>query len=334
MRTRLCSLLFVLALAVLVLPGTAAARDTVCRLAYMAKVQYAPQLLALQHGWFRAQGMEVQGINLGMTTGISATEALVSGSADVAVMGDVPGLIALASAHPTVLVCAYGGGENMHALIVSDKSGIRSADDLKGKRIGCHFGSSTHGGLHLFLARHNLASSVTLVNTPQKNLVEALLSGSIEAFAASEPAPSLALAKIPGARLLTTLSGLGNSYPLVMVASRAYAEAHPEVLRLLVEGTKRGVDFILADPARAAQEVSRLTGAPAAMEEKTLKTLEWRVRLDDEVLTSLQRTAEFLHGIQRLKRVPNLPSLVWQDPEVTQDASAQGRAEDWKKEAD
>ncbi len=70
------------------------------------------------------------------------------------------------------------------------------------------------------------------------------------------------------------------------------------------------------------------------MEEKTLKTLEWRVRLDDEVLTSLQRTAEFLHGIQRLKRVPNLPSLVWQDPEVTQDASAQGRAEDWKKEAD
>ena len=143
----------------------------------------------------------------------------------------------------------------------------------------------------------------------QKNLVEALLSGSIDAFAASEPAPSLALARVPGARQLATLSGLGNSYPLVMVASRAYAQAHPEVLRLLVEGTKKGVDCILADPARAAREIAKLTGAPAAMEERTLKTLEWKVRLDDEVLASLQSTADFLHGIRRLRAVPDLPAL-------------------------
>ena len=334
MRKHLCFLaLCVLGLVSLAVPAAAAAQNTVCRLACMAKVQYAPQLLALQHGWFRAEGIEVAGVNLGMTTGISATEALVSGSADVAVMGDVPGLIALASAHPTVLVCAYGGGENMHALIVSDRSGIRTVDDLRGKRIGCHFGSSTHGGLHLFLARHNLASSVTLVNTPQKNLEEALLSGSIDAFAASEPAPSLALARVPGARQLATLSGLGNSYPLVMVASRAYAQAHPEVLRLLVEGTKKGVDCILADPARAAREIAKLTGAPASMEERTLKTLEWTVRLDDEVLASLQSTADFLHGIRRLRAVPDLPALVWRDPVAAQGASAQTAAGD-RKEAD
>ena len=143
--------------------------ETTCRLAYTAKVQYAPQILALKKGWLSAPGVEFKAIDLGMSTGIAAAEAVVSGSADVAVMGDVPAIIALASARPCVLVCSYGGGEDMHSIIVSEKSGIKAIEDLAGKRIGVHFGSSTHGGIHRFLEKHGLSSSVKLVNTPQKN---------------------------------------------------------------------------------------------------------------------------------------------------------------------
>lgn len=300
----LCSL-------ILICPGTVRADGTVCRLAYSAKVQYAPQILALQHGWFKEAGADVKGVNLGMTTGISATEALVSGSADVTVMGDVPGIIALASSHPTVLVCAYGGGEGMHSIVVSEKSGIKTIEELRGKRIGCHFGSSTHGGIHLFLEKHGLAKAVTLVNIPQKNLVEALISGSIDGFAASEPAPSLALKKVKGARLLTTLHGLGNSYPLVMVASKSFAEKHPDILKALVDGTLKGVDLIKADPASAGKELATATGAPADLEEATLRKLSWDVRLDRDVITSLEQTAQFLHSIGRLKTVPNIAASTW-----------------------
>lgn len=78
-----------------VLCGAPVSAETTCRLAYTAKVQYAPQILALKKGWLSAPGVEFKAIDLGMSTGIAAAEAVVSGSADVAVMGDVPAIIAL-----------------------------------------------------------------------------------------------------------------------------------------------------------------------------------------------------------------------------------------------
>ena len=197
----------------------------------------------------------------------------------------------------------------MHSIIVSEKSGIKAIEDLAGKRIGVHYGSSTQGGIHRFLEKHGLSSSVKLVNTPQKNLVEALISGSIDAVAASEPAPSLALDKVPGSRLLTTLHGLGNDYPLMMVATKSFADAHPEALKALVEGTRKGVDYIKADPDTAGTELSASTGTPAKVEQRTLRKLAWEVRLDDGIVASLEQTANFLNSIGRLKKVPDIRGM-------------------------
>ena len=75
--------------------GQTQSQAQVCRLAYTAKGYYAPQFLAMRKGWFEADGVKVQEVNLGMSAGVAGAEALVSGSADVAVMGDVPALIAV-----------------------------------------------------------------------------------------------------------------------------------------------------------------------------------------------------------------------------------------------
>ncbi len=249
----------------------------------------------------------MQAVDLGMSAGIAAAEALVSGSADVAVMGDVPAVFALASARPCVLITSYGGGETMHSIIVSATSGINTPGDLIGRRIGVHFGSSTHGAVYRYLQANNIdPASLTLVNVPQNSLVEALISGDIDALAASEPTPSLALDKVSGSRLLSTLGGLGNEYPLMLVASKDFADAHPEVTRVLITGTRKAVDFINADPETAGSELSTVTGTPVKLEQNTLSRLTWQVRLDQDILKSLEQTAAFLHKTGRLKHVPDI----------------------------
>ncbi len=279
----------------------------VCRLAYTAKGYYAPQFLAMRKGWFEADGVKVQEVNLGMSAGVAGAEALVSGSADVAVMGDVPALIALASDRDCVLIGAYGGGEKMHSIMTGEKSGITSPADLRGKRLGVQFGSSTHGAVYLYLKAQGVnPADVTLVNISQKELIEALIAGSIDALAASEPTPTLTLEKVPGSRELANLSGLGNDYPLLIVASRAYADAHPEAIQAVVDGTARAVAFINADPVTAGTETAAVTGAPAALETGMFRKMEWRLRLDDQTLKSLGITAEFLHSIGKLKKIPDL----------------------------
>lgn len=310
-KTALCAILAIIC----GLFASAGAKAAECRLAYTAKAQYAPQILAFKNGWFKAKGINFVPVDLGMGTGIVACEALLSGSADAAVMGDAPAIIALASGYPCKLVCAYGGGENMHSLIVSEKSGIKNIPDLAGKRIGAHFGSSAHGGLELFLDMHGLSKSVALVNIPQKNLVEALASNSVDAILASEPAPSLALDKAPGSSKLTTLAGLGNDYPLLLVVSAKYAAEHPAAIAALIEGTRKGVDFINQHPAAAAGELAKITRTPLKTEEKILDNLEWKVRMGREVVESLIQTANFLRKTGRLKTMPAIADMVYKAEE-------------------
>lgn len=298
----------------------------VCRLAYTSKGYYAPQFLASQKGWLAADGVIVEDVKLGMSAGIAAAEALVSGSADVAVMGDVPALIALAGPRDCVLVAAYGGGENMHSIVVGDKSGVAEPADLAGKRLGVQFGSSTHGAVYLYLEHHGIdPATVRLVNLSQKDLIEALLSGSIDAFAASEPTPMLSREKVPGARELANLSGLGNDYPSLIVASREFADAHPEAVRAIVAGTRRAVDWINADPDAAAAETALVTGVPASLEAAMFRKMDWRVRLDDQVVRSLNMTGEFLHRIGKLKEIPDVEGR--SRPEFLQPQVGQGRRE-------
>ena len=88
-------------------------------------------------------------------------------------------------------------------------------------------------------------------------------------------------------------------------------DKHPDILKALVDGTLKGVDLIKADPASAGKELATATGAPADLEEATLRKLSWDVRLDRDVITSLEQTAQFLHSIGRLKTVPNIAASTW-----------------------
>lgn len=288
-------------------PPKGKAENTVCRLAYTAKGYYAPQFLASRKGWFAAKGVTVQDVPLGMSAGIAGAEALVSGSADVAVMGDVPALIALASNRDCVLIAAYGGGEKMHSIIATEKAGITKPADLAGKRLGVQFGSSTHGAVYLYLEHNGIdPATVKLVNMPQKDLIEGLQSDSIDALAASEPTPTLALKKVPGAHEVAVLSGLGNDYPLLLVASKAFADAHPDAIRAIVAGTRKAVDWINTDPDAAGAATAAVTGAPASVEADMFRKMDWKVRLDDQTIDSLNKTAAFLHSIGKLKQIPDV----------------------------
>jgi ABC-type nitrate/sulfonate/bicarbonate transport system substrate-binding protein len=288
-------------------PAKEKEEPTVCRLAYTQKGYYAPQFLAARHGWFAADGVKIQEVRLGMSAGIAGAEALVSGSADVAVMGDVPALIALESARECVLVAAYCTGERMHSIVVTEKANIKTPADLVGKKLGVQFGSSTHGAVYLYLEHHGInPASISLMNIPQKDLIEALISGSIDALAASKPTPLQVLQKVPGTTELACLSGLGNNYPFAIVASRAYAEAHPEAIRAIVAGTRKVIEWMNADPDTAARETAEVTGASAEIEAATFREMEWRVRLDQQIIESLNKTAAFLVRTGKLKSLSDV----------------------------
>lgn len=303
--------------------GTPSAKKpTDLRLAYGTKIHYAPQIIALKQGLFTDEQLAVE--TKAVQAGIQAAEALTSGSADIAVMGDAPAVIAAASGMSVKMVASYGGGEKMHRLIAAPGSRMDSAADLKGKRVGVQMGSSTHGGFLLFLEKNGMsADDLKLIALNPSDMPEAMLTRQIDAMVGSEPWPSNVEERVEGSYELATLSGLGNNYPLVMLATDTYVREHPDAVLAALRATDRAVDFMHARPDDAAALISEATGVPAARERKIMGTLEWEVVLDEATVDSLKQTAEFLHSQGKIVNMPDWDAFV--DPSFVGDLRSQAR---------
>ena len=307
-RMPLTSLLFAAALLVGCTLGAGreaqAGQSTKLRLAYGAKIHYAPQIIALKKGYFAAEGLEVEAKIV--QAGIQAAEAMTSGSADAAVMGDAPAIIAAASGMPLKIVASYGGGEKMHRLIVAPNSGIHKPADLIGKRVAVQMGSSTHGAFLLFLSKHKVnARRVKLVPLDPSDMPEAMTSGQIDAAVGSEPWPSNIEERVKGSYDVATLSGLGNNFPLVMLVTDRFAKEHPEAVVVALRATQNAVNFMRQHPDQAAALISETTGVPAVKEQKVMQTLAWGVVLDNATINSLKQTADFLYKQGKIQRLPD-----------------------------
>lgn len=122
--------------------------------------------------------------------------------------------------------------------VVSRENGLM--ERLAGKRIGYVEGSSAHHALLQGLNSVGLTDKqVILVPMGVDEMPDALEQGRIEAFAAWEPAPSVALARTPANRII--FRGQSTDF---FVFSRDFTKAHPEAAREVVAGFIRSLEWM------------------------------------------------------------------------------------------
>ena len=261
------------------------------RMAYQDRIGSAVCIVAAEKGFFQAAGVSVKAFRF--NNGPACAEALFSGSVDIAGMGDTTAIIATARHLPLTIIASHGSGEHRHRLMVAQNSSITRIDHLAGKTIGVKMGTSTHGGFLSFLAAHHLSiKDIHLIDMRPQEMTEALLAGSIDAFVASEPTPSLA--ELHGAREMTTLGNLGNIYPLLVLANNKILEQRPDAIRGLLQALQQAVCFIDEKPAETAAILAKVTGLPIDVVQKSMKLHRYHLMLDETIMASLEDTAGFL----------------------------------------
>lgn len=285
----------VIALFLLSLPACSApdlTQDTpVVRFAYQDRVGSIIPIVAVEQVMFEAEGVRVRSAQF--NSGPASAEALYTGAVDVAAMGDTAALIMLARRPDMVILASHAAGEHRHRLMVKADSGLQGLEDLKGKTVAVRKGTSTHGGLLLALNRQGIpVADLKLMDLSPPVMTDALAAGSIEAFAASEPTPSVA--ETSGARQLATFGGLGNEYPILIVAPRAFVAANEAALERFFWALKRAEAFALANPERVIKLLAEQSGLSPQAVQSAMSRHSYALRLDQSILESLEQTADFL----------------------------------------
>ncbi len=232
-------------IAALSLTGTAQAQDVT--IGY--QTIYNPWKVAIADGKFE----EATGANINwqrFDSGAKVINAMASGDVHIALAGSSPIAAGVSRDLPMTLFWITENINNAEALVVRDGSGIIAPQDLKGKKIGVPFVSTTH--FHTLFALEQFGISpneVELLNLQPNAIAAAWERGDIDAAFVWDPA--LGRIKETGKVLLTSgdLSNWGKATFDGMVVVNDFAAENEEFMCQFVKTISAADEAYRSNPS-------------------------------------------------------------------------------------
>ena len=261
-------------------------------LAFISSSMQRDRLLRTELG---KAGLELR--SLPFRKGNDMVALLGQGRLDIAFLGDMPTVntVLLGQA-----VIAGLGKRNFSSIVSRDYGQI---EGLRGKRVAYSAGSSSHLVLLRGLKAAKMGEAdVTLVAMEPAQMPDALDSGSIDAFSAWEPTPSISIARNPKNRAI--YRGMSTDW---VVLARDFTEQRAQVTLALVASYARAINWM-----RAANANAERAGA-------------W-VLADGEAFTAAPRTLSMAKVVEIVRKdllevpgAPAVPSAVDGAPPLTRE---------------
>ncbi|MGX1089268.1 ABC transporter substrate-binding protein [Pseudomonas sp. AP3_22 TE3818] len=221
---------------------------------------------------FAEQGIKIQW-SFFKGAGPVINEAFANGQVDLAYLGDLAAIIGKSNGLDTRLLSASARGVK-HYLGVVPGSGIKTLQDLKGKRVAIFRGTASQLSFDAALASQGLSEKdVKVINLDFNAAVAALAAKQIDASWGGSGLTALqakGLAELP---LTTKDLGGAGSVQAVLVGTGKFVDAHPEAVAKLLKAQQQAVEWLTQDSNKDAyiQLVSGLANYPAVILTQDLK---------------------------------------------------------------
>ena len=229
------------------------------KLGYMRIVDCSPMFMAMEKGFFKAEGLELE------TAPMAGGAVIVQGVTSGDLQFGWTNVISLYQAHVEGFdfkfiaggaINARGANET-HAIVVGVNSPIKVAKDLEGKTVAVN---TLNNIVHLMAMawidkNGGNSSKVKFVEIPFPQMEPAIVAGKVDAISVQEPFAAVA-ARRPETRVLS--NPWGDVLPRFMIASwfasDKWIQKNRAVAQSFVRALHRGVDAVRADKegARAA----------------------------------------------------------------------------------
>ncbi len=191
------------------------------RIAYSDWPGWVAWEIAIQKGWFKEAGLDV---DFKWFEYAPSMEAFSAGKVDAVAVTNGDALVTGSSGGKSTCIVAndYSDGNDM----IVAKPGIKKMEQLKGKKIGVEVGFVDHLLLMNALKAAKMTDKdVQIVNVPTDQTPQSLKSGTVDAIAAWQPNSGNALKELPGSTPIFTSANVpGLIYDLLCVNPRSLAE--------------------------------------------------------------------------------------------------------------
>ena len=217
-------------------------------LGYIPNVQFAPLYVAVEKGFFREAGFDVEFDYRFETDGVALVAA---GEIPFAMVSGEQVLLARAQGLPVTYVAAWYQKYPV-SVVAKSEAGVIIPQDLKGRRIGLPglYGAN-YIGLRALLDAGKLTESDVTLDSVGFNQVELMLTGAqdvVVGYTANEPiqlrAQGVAVTEL---RVSDYVQLASNG---ILTSEKVIAE-NPELVRAFVGAFLRGVQYALANPNEA-----------------------------------------------------------------------------------
>jgi NitT/TauT family transport system substrate-binding protein len=241
-----------IALGSLSLLGAAAHAETIT-VTHWGNVLYgAPFAVAMEKGFFKEAGVDIDGI-VTASGGGTAIRNTLAGTLPYGEVGTAAVIDAMKAGFP-IEVVNTGVWIADTAWVAKPDSPLNSIKDLAGKKVGV---SSPNGGTAMYLLRALKASgidpsSVDMVPVGSTgSSISAVMTGAVDTSYITEPARS---SDKTGLKVIFELKDVlpRHNVETVGIVTTDFAKQHPDEVRAIVAGRRKGVDFIYQHPDEAA----------------------------------------------------------------------------------
>ena len=253
--------------ALVCLAAPASAEPFKLKIACTATSDCASAMVARDKGLFAAQGLDAEVTLIGINTNIPP--AIVSDSIQIGGPTAPVFLQAVDGGLDLVIVAGASVADATQAdtiaAVARNGVSLKSAQDFVGKKVGAPgIGAYLHVLFRKWLSANGVdPAKVNFVEVTFPTMSDALKSGAVDAVLTAEPFISRIKAAGNGEVAARYAADLKRADPIISyAASRAFVEAHPDVIKAFRAAIAGGAALVNADRETASQSIAKFTKLP------------------------------------------------------------------------
>jgi len=272
-----------------------------------------PFFVAREKGYFRDEGLDATFRSY--PSGHLALAAMLSGATELAATGETPIVRAAMKGKPVAVIATVCEIDRAHLIIARKDKGIRAPGDLRGKKIGVVAGTTADFFLHIYLTTSYIdPGSVQIINLAPEEIVEALLSGEVDAVSTWPPHTIVLQEKLgPNALVLYDPSIYTMTWNLV--ATQDFAKDHPDRVKKFLRAIVRANRFIAVEPAESHAISSKHVSPDIVLLDRAWEDYRFTLLLDQSLVLNMEDQARWIirSDTRNSRKPPNFLDFIYAD---------------------